>query len=158
MKSSLLIWVMMITKEIFKRFYEKISVSENNCWNWNACKDKDGYGWFVLFKRKMWYAHRASYLIHNGFLPNDLLVRHNCDNPSCVNPNHLELGTDSQNKKDSVIRKRHKESKKTHCKNGHEFSMDNLRINSRGNRVCKICDRLSKKKSYHRIKNEIQTV
>jgi hypothetical protein len=65
-------------------------------------KDKDGYGKLCRNGR----AHRISYEVHKGKIPNGMMVCHTCDNPSCVNPEHLWVGTCKQNIRDSVKKKR----------------------------------------------------
>lgn len=84
----------------FMKYVEK----SDGCWIWKGRKDKDGYGLFDLHGHSV-RAHRASHLLNIGD-PGDLHVLHTCDNPSCVNPNHLYAGTRSQNMQDMVNRKR----------------------------------------------------
>lgn len=96
-----------------KRFETKFKVSENGCWEWEACKHGRGYGYFYTHpdysKRKMDFAHRVSLFIYKGEKPpDDLCVRHKCDNTSCVNPDHLVLGTHQQNMEDMMVRGRYK--------------------------------------------------
>lgn len=89
------------------RFWAKADKSggPNACWNWTACKDKDGYGFF-RHQHKNLKAHRVAVAL-DGRDPSGRMVCHSCDNPSCVNPAHLWLGDNSQNQKDSVSKGRH---------------------------------------------------
>lgn len=75
------------------------------CWIWLATKDQKGYGRYGL-RGKLWHAHRAAYLFHYGKCPDELYVLHSCDNPSCVNPAHLWLGTNQDNMDDKVAKGR----------------------------------------------------
>lgn len=87
------------TIKTLRRFYAKIKVNGYGCWEWQAWKDPKGYGYF-FFNGKKTRAHRASFAIHRGVIPEDLIVMHSCDNPSCVNPEHLFVGTYSDNAND----------------------------------------------------------
>lgn len=87
-----------------RNFWEKVDKrSDDECWNWSACKRGMGYGALGTGKGVV-DAHRFSYQIHFGEIPADLCVLHHCDNPSCVNPKHLFLGT----LKDNIIDKTNK--------------------------------------------------
>ena len=90
--------------ERFSSFVKIFDTDE--CIEWpSRSREKRGYGWFT-FRRKNQRAHRASYEIHIGPIPAGQVVRHKCDNPPCVNPAHLELGTQADNINDAVKRGR----------------------------------------------------
>ena len=116
-----------------QRFWAKVKKSEG-CWEWTACKSM-GYGQ-IKHGGKMVASHRLSYEMAYGKFPKELHVLHTCDNPGCVKPEHLWLGTHKENQKDKTEKGRHHSQLKTHCSNGHEYSG----INSRGHRVCKECN------------------
>src|SRR6185437_3392637 len=98
-----------ISKKHLSRFFKKIEKTDD-CWIWTAGKDRAGYGlaWFI---NKLWKAHRLSYLVANGSIDNDLMVMHRCDNPPCVNPDHLKQGTAKQNSADMYKKKRNRPAK-----------------------------------------------
>jgi predicted XRE-type DNA-binding protein len=93
-----------IDKEVIKRFWRYVFTT-SNCWEWKGTKQKRGYGKLKI-KTKTYLAHRVSYFIHFGVCPNTQLVTHKCDNPNCVRPDHLQLGTHKDNTKDRVVRNR----------------------------------------------------
>ena len=88
------------------RFWKRIdrSKGENECWEWQAGKDKDGYGKISLCAQD-WRCHRVSFALAHGYLP-ILNVLHTCDNPPCCNPKHLLEGTARDNQRDKVQKRR----------------------------------------------------
>ena len=76
-----------------------------NCWHWKGFKNRQGYGEF-FFNGKKRSAHRCSWRIFNGEIPDGLFVCHSCDNPSCVNPSHLFIGSAKDNSRDMVLKGR----------------------------------------------------
>ena len=79
----------------------------DQCWLWQGTKRGNGYGAISWGRHNAHQAHRVYYMIFNGDIPEDQVVRHTCDTPLCVNPKHLILGSRSDNSVDSVKRNRH---------------------------------------------------
>jgi hypothetical protein len=111
-------------------------VQPNGCWLWRGKRNQKQYGRY----RKAG-AHRIVFAYHNGGLDPNLVVRHTCDNPLCVNPDHLLSGTHADNMRDKVDRGRHYQQKKTHCPAGHPLVEGNLRRRDKGWRDCLTCRR-----------------
>lgn len=88
------------------RFETKI-IRSDTCWLWNGSTTSFGYGKFSTTRSKWDYAHRVGWTIYRGIIPKGYNVLHGCDNPSCVNPNHLFIGTAKDNISDCVNKKRH---------------------------------------------------
>lgn len=93
---------------IDSRFWSKISVEPDGCWQWLGVRSGNGYGQLYSGDRGigMIPAHRASWEIHFGRIPGGLVVCHRCDDPMCVNPAHLFLGTVSDNAFDAKTKGR----------------------------------------------------
>lgn len=101
--------MMKIDNGIKRRFWKKVDKrGPDDCWGWLAAKLKDGYGQIGETKTGATYqAHRLSWVLANGKqIDDNMIVRHTCDNPSCVNPNHLILGTLRDNRIDAVKKNR----------------------------------------------------
>lgn len=95
------------------RFWAKVSKSgpvmpgmTSRCWAWTGATQKSGYGRIRTASGKLDGAHRVSWSMHNGLIPEGKLVLHKCDNPACVRPNHLYLGTYRDNAQDMAAKGR----------------------------------------------------
>lgn len=88
-----------------KRFWERVNKQPDGCWLWTGTTNLRGYG-ILARNNTMQLAHRFSYELHKGVIPDGMFVCHSCDNPPCVNPDHLWLGTNADNVSDMVAKGR----------------------------------------------------
>lgn len=88
-----------------ERFWSKVKITET-CWLWIGCLNECGYGSISTSSGRTMLANRASWLINRGDIPAGMKVLHTCDNPPCVNPDHLFIGTQADNIEDMVTKGR----------------------------------------------------
>lgn len=125
--------------DALERFMAKVGEPDaaTGCWPWLAAKSREGYGAFYLNGRVS--AHRVSYELHVGPIPEGLTIDHLCRNTSCVNPAHLEPVTNREN----ILRSDNfagRYARQTHCKRGHLYSPETL-YDRPGRRDCRLCRR-----------------
>lgn len=123
------------------RFWGKVKTGEEDaCWEWTAYRNPRGYGLFLL-RGVQTLASRAAWLLTRGAIPKDHVVCHRCDNPPCVNPHHLWIGTDGDNVRDAATKGRLHGQLKTHCPQGHPYDEANTYWEPGfvGRRACKTC-------------------
>jgi hypothetical protein len=129
---------MSATNKLRERFLAKVDMSvPEACWPWTAAKTSCGYGKIGVAGRTR-PAHRVSYELFVGPIPEGLTLDHLCRNPACVNPEHLEPVTQRENTRRGVSPAAHN-ARKTHCSRGHELQGDNCYVDAVGKRHCRTC-------------------
>lgn len=139
------------------RFWSKVNkngpvhpVLGTACWLWTAALTS-GYGTFAPTREKMVYAHRYSWALANGSIPDGQEVLHRCDVKPCVNDAHLFLGTQTDNMADMDAKGRRRAKKKADsCRNGHGYTWANTILLNDGGRRCRSCQNRSQKLSARR--------
>ncbi len=130
----------------------------SGCWLWEGHLDTSGYGALFALGKNL-RMHRVSYELFRGEIPTGMWALHKCDVRSCVNPNHIWLGTVQDNNADTKAKGRYNVKSlagRSHCLNGHEYTPGNigkskLRDGTHGRR-CKVCEKLSNRRRYLRRK------
>lgn len=130
-------------RTIEDRFWSHVvkSSDPDGCWTWDGARQQPfGYGMFGVTSKRIVGAHRFSYQLRHGAIPEGLQVCHHCDNPPCVRPDHLFLGTAVDNSRDMVSKGRANFPKRrTHCPQGHPYDEANTVIRKDGYQSCRIC-------------------
>ena len=121
-----------------ERFWPKVD-ADGDCWVWTAGKTADGYGRFRADHGVRFLAHRWAYAALVGEVGPGLHLDHLCKNRACVNPDHLEPVSPMENARRSAVGWNSRT--KTHCPQGHPYSVDNVYITKRKPRACRTCRR-----------------
>lgn len=105
-----------VSRSISERLNMYSKPVASGCIEWQRKLDKNGYGRLLVIVdgvKKTMKAHRLSYEHHNGKIPDGMMVCHSCDNPSCINPQHLFVGTASDNNQDMMSKGRHRPGRRS---------------------------------------------
>lgn len=126
------------TEPLEVRLRENITEAPNGCWEWTGNLNDSGYGVITAVNHgyTMARVHRIMFERENGDIPDGMEVRHKCDNPPCVNPDHLVLGTHADNMRDMAERGR---ALRETCKNGHPWTDEYVAYRPDGGRLCRVC-------------------
>jgi hypothetical protein len=123
-----------------ERFWAKVQKTDG-CWLWTGCRNRLGYGKIKVRSYVTEPAHRVALKLSGVEVPDDMDACHHCDNPRCVRPDHLFVGTRKDNMQDAVRKGRmvSVNALRTECKRGHPLSGDNLILQPDGHRNCREC-------------------
>lgn len=125
---------------LLRKLMAKAKPSASGCIEWAGWRMAAGYG-SMYHRGRSQPTHRLAYMAAKGPIPDGLFVLHSCDNPPCINPDHLSVGTNKDNILQCIERGRHFWTEKTHCKRGHELAGENVYVAVGGRRHCKVCSR-----------------
>jgi hypothetical protein len=145
------------------RFWKNVEITIGSCWIWTAYKKPNGYGQFnekIGTVKKTLYAHRFSYEMKNGHVPEGLELDHHCRMRSCVNPDHLEAVTRYVNVHRSVLPPPSRNAMKMFCDQGHRFDHKNTwhemnKDDSVKGRHCRECHRIREAARRDRLRGEV---
>lgn len=138
---------------LVERIKRNVEVTASGCWEWTGKRIRAGYGSIGVYvdgKQKQKLAHRVSYEVSRRPIPEGMQLDHLCRVRHCVNPDHLEPVTASENVRRSPIAKAGVNARKTHCVNGHEFTPENTGRDAKGDRYCRACINARSRAAYAR--------
>lgn len=147
-----------ISDGLWERIRARVAFSPSGCWIWQGAKNSKGYACLRIGGRegRTVLVHRLVVALSGRTIGNADLACHTCDVPACVNPAHLYVGTASSNQQDMYARGRannvlaSRNASKTHCANGHPYSIENTIHRPAGDRLCRICRTVSNRRSHER--------
>lgn len=149
----------MYDQKLYDRIVAQIVKDEaTGCWNWTGPYHKERpypsnrYGYINVMRRgksRSVNTHRAMWIALDGEIESTVYICHTCDNPLCANPEHLFAGTPKDNTHDMLAKNRHNNGRKTHCKRGHELAGENVWVDKKGLRHCKVCGRERQLRRWH---------
>ena len=139
-----------------QRFLQKINKTDS-CWIWTGSRNSKGYGLFQANKQRF-VASRFAYQSWIGEIPEGLLVCHKCDNPPCVNPDHLFVDTAHGNSMDMFAKDRQGKSSRpqTHCRRGHEFAVLGVKTQMKKGKVNRTCHECAKIRDKSRLTDPVE--
>lgn len=143
-----------------ERFWQKVDVRADGCWEYRGkIARATGYGCFSIGYEHV-YAHRFSWMLARGPIPDGLCVLHHCDNRPCVRPDHLFLGDRAANNADMHAKGRgySKYRGVSACIHGHEYSPENTSYDKNGHRHCRACQRRWKRQRDARRRNALRSL
>lgn len=150
--------VLPLSERVQGAFWNKAECGDiDDCWPWRSITNESGYGQLAVRKRGTLRAHRIAWALANGRDPGDLFVCHRCDNPPCVNPRHLFLGTVRDNWHDCIRKGRavFPNPPRPYCRRGHEYTPENTVIEGRDRiRRCRECMRLRNQRKILKAKEK----
>lgn len=124
-----------------ERFWSKVDRgAPSECWMWRGTISTEGYG-TITERYKRYGAHRLAWQFENNVpIPAGHVVCHSCDNPACVNPDHLWVGSQADNMRDMSAKGRAPGRNRTACPAGHAYSPENTYVRPDGSRTCRACN------------------
>lgn len=146
-------------RSFMDRFNSRLFHAPTGCIEWLGSLSPTGYG-TIWVDGKHTRVHRLAWTISNGEIPDGMVVCHTCDNPKCCNIDHLFIGTHQENMDDMTAKGRGRNGnvngKKTHCKRGHPFDLQNTYQCSNGNRACITCRKAYPAERYMQQHNTVR--
>lgn len=128
---------------MLEKIFSRCVKTDSGCLEWTGGYNSGiGIQWRYPSIRafgKVWIGSRLVWTLVNGEISSGMCICHKCDNPKCLNPDHLFIGTHSDNMKDKVLKLRDHNVVKQFCPKGHPYSGDNLYVNPQGSRKCREC-------------------